>query len=141
MNFPFTKNITSEKETKQVAKEFASVLRGGDIVLLEGNLGAGKTFFVKEVCGYFNITEASSPTFALVNEYYGDYKIYHFDFYRIKKINELFDIGIDDYLSDEDAIKFIEWAELFPDAVLDYNFLVKITLSQNGEREIVIGKQ
>ena len=140
MNFPYLKNITSETATKVVAKKFASVLKAGDIILLEGNLGAGKTFFVKEVSAYFNVYEASSPTFALVNEYNGDYKIYHFDFYRINKIDELFNIGIDEYLSDEDAIKFIEWAELFPDAILEYNYLVKISLEPNGEREIKIIK-
>jgi len=138
MKFPYTKNITSEIMTKKVAGEFASILKAGDIVLLEGNLGAGKTFFIKEVCRYFNFSEASSPTFALVNEYHGDYKIYHFDFYRIKKIDELFDIGIDEYLSDEEAIKFIEWAELFAEAILDYNYSVKITLSSDGQREIEI---
>ncbi len=133
-------NIKTEEETNRIARDFASRLKKGDIVLLEGNLGAGKTFFVREVAKYFAIDEVSSPTFAIVNEYYGNVKIYHFDFYRIKKERELYDIGIDEYLSDEEAITFIEWAELFPNAVPEYSYLVKILLLKNGLREITISK-
>ncbi len=133
-------NIKTEEETNRIARDFASRLKKGDIVLLEGNLGSGKTFFVREVAKYFAIDEVSSPTFAIVNEYDGNVKIYHFDFYRIKKERELYDIGIDEYLSDEEAITFIEWAELFPNAVPEYSYLVKILLLKNGLREITISK-
>ncbi len=133
-------NIKTEEETNRIAHDFASRMKKGDIVLLEGNLGAGKTFFVREVAKYFAIDEVSSPTFAIVNEYDGNVKIYHFDFYRIKKERELYDIGIDEYLSDEEAITFIEWAELFPNAVPEYSYIVKILLLKNGLREITISK-
>ncbi len=133
-------NIKTEEETNRIARDFASRLKKGDIVLLEGNLGSGKTFFVREVAKYFAIDEVSSPTFAIVNEYDGNVKIYHFDFYRIKKERELYDIGIDEYLSDEEAITFIEWAELFPNAVPEYSYIVKILLLKNGLREITISK-
>ncbi len=133
-------NIKTEEETNRIARDFASRMKKGDIVLLEGNLGAGKTFFVREVAKYFAIDEVSSPTFAIVNEYDGNVKIYHFDFYRIKKERELYDIGIDEYLSDEEAITFIEWAELFPNAVPEYSYIVKILLLKNGLREITISK-
>ncbi len=133
-------NIKTEEETNRIARDFASRMKKGDIVLLEGNLGSGKTFFVREVAKYFAIDEVSSPTFAIVNEYDGNVKIYHFDFYRIKKERELYDIGIDEYLSDEEAITFIEWAELFPNAVPEYSYIVKILLLKNGLREITISK-
>ena len=132
------KNIETEEETKKVAEEFASNLTKGDVVLLEGNLGAGKTFFVKAAAKEFEVDEVSSPTFAIVNEYTGNVKIYHFDFYRIKREEELYDIGINEYLSDDEAITFIEWAELFPDAVPDFKYRVKITLLEDGKREILI---
>ena len=131
-------NIITEEETKNIARNFAAELQPGDVILLEGNLGAGKTFFVKEAAKYFAIDEVSSPTFAIVNEYEGNVKIYHFDFYRISKERELYDIGIDEYLSDEDAITFIEWADLFPNAVPEYSYLVQIQLLKDGKREITI---
>ncbi len=134
-------NIKTEEATKRIARDFASRLKKGDIVLLEGNLGAGKTFFVKEAVKSFAVDEAASPTFSIVNEYDGNVKIYHFDFYRIKKERELYDIGIDEYLSDEEAITFIEWAELFPNALPEYSYLVKILLLKNGLREITISKK
>ncbi len=134
------KKIKTEDETIRIAREFASKLEKGDVVLLEGNLGAGKTFFVKAAAKEFGIDEVSSPTFAIVNEYIGNMKIYHFDFYRIKREEELYDIGIDEYLSDEEAITFIEWAELFPEAVPEYKYLVKITLLGDGSRELLISR-
>ena len=98
MIFPFYKNVDSEEETADVAKIFSRLLQPGDIVLLNGDLGAGKTYFVKSVCSQFGITSVSSPTFSIVNEYHNGRRITHFDFYRIKKVEELYDIGIEDYL-------------------------------------------
>ncbi len=140
MNFPFTRKIKSETETLEIASEFAKEVQPGDVILLEGNLGAGKTFFVKAFASRFGIDEVTSPTFSIVNEYYGEVNIYHFDFYRIKKEVELYDIGIDEYLSDEEAITFIEWAELFRNAIPKFNYRVRIHFYNNGEREFTISK-
>ncbi len=107
--------VNSEEETKKLAQEYAAGLGPGDIVILKGNLGAGKTFFIREAVKFFRVTAVSSPTFALVNEYEGNTKIYHFDFYRINRLEELYDIGFEDYLNDEEAIIFIEWGNLFPE--------------------------
>ena len=109
MKYPNSLKIFSEDETKNIALEFSKDLKNGDVVILNGDLGTGKTFFVKEVGKLFGINNVSSPTFALVNEYSGRIKIYHFDFYRIEKSDELFDIGFNDYLNDNEAIIFIEW--------------------------------
>jgi tRNA threonylcarbamoyladenosine biosynthesis protein TsaE len=107
--------VNSEEETKKIARDYASGLTAGDAVILNGNLGSGKTFFIREACRYFDVSTVSSPTFALVNEYTGRLKIYHFDFYRINRIVELYDIGFEDYIMDTDAIIFIEWGNLFPE--------------------------
>ncbi len=107
--------VKSEEETKKIARDYAAGLTSGDIVVLNGNLGSGKTFFIREASVYFDVTSVSSPTFALVNEYEGRVKIYHFDFFRINKIEELYDIGFEDYLKDTEAIIFIEWGNLFPE--------------------------
>ncbi len=107
--------VNSEEETKKLAKDYAAGLGAGDIVVLNGNLGTGKTFFIREAVKFFQVEAVSSPTFSLVNEYEGRTKIYHFDFYRINRLEELYDIGFEDYLNDEEGLIFIEWGNLFPE--------------------------
>lgn len=104
----------SPEETLNFAKNFAKKIKPGDIIALNGNLGTGKTIFVKGICEAFDAkTNPLSPTFSIVNEYQGTFTIYHFDFYRIKNYAELFDIGIEDYFNEEDSISIIEWANMF----------------------------
>jgi len=138
MNFPVKILSVNENDTAELAGKFADQLSGGEIVTFEGDLGAGKTFFIKNVVKHYGINSASSPSFAIVNEYYGKFNIYHFDFYRIKKLVELYDIGIDEYLSDPDAVKMIEWAELFPEVFELVNFKVIFKRLDSDRREITI---
>ena len=126
--------VNSEDETAKLAEDFSSTLNGGEVVVLNGNLGAGKTFFVRKLLNNFGIDNTTSPTFAIVNEYIGKFKVYHFDFYRIVKINELYDIGFNDYLNDEDAITFIEWGNLFPEILPEMRIDIKIEIKQNSKR-------
>lgn len=140
MNFPFQQIVRTEEETIALAKSFAEVLKEGNIICLNGNLGSGKTFFVKAVCSAFGIETASSPSFALVNEYHGQNKIIHFDFYRIKNEEELSDIGFEQYLSDGDSIIFIEWANLFPTKLPKKYLLIEFSIINNFERSINITK-
>lgn len=129
----------SESDTEKFAKDFAKELQGGEIIALNGNLGSGKTFFVKSVCKALNIENATSPSFAIVNEYSGDLKIYHFDFYRINKVNELYDIGFEEYLMDPNAVVFIEWADMIKE-VLPRRYY-EININRNGDnREFVVAK-
>jgi len=129
-----------EGDTEELALRFSKVISGGDVIALNGDLGAGKTFFVKKICAAINADMASSPTFAIVNEYPGKNKIYHFDFYRINKINELYDIGFDDYLNDESAIIFIEWADLFKELLPKRFYEVKFAYVSDNLRRITISK-
>lgn len=140
MKFPFNKNVASENETAKIAKEFSKVLFPGDIVLLNGYLGSGKTFFVKRICSQFGINTVSSPSFSIVNEYHNGKKIVHFDFYRIKKIEELYDIGFEDYLMDDEAIVFIEWANMFAEILPGKNYEIEIKCANNSSREVSIKK-
>lgn len=130
----------SEKDTEQIALSFITEINQGDVVILNGPLGSGKTFFVKKIAEYFKISNTSSPTFAIVNEYLGDKKLFHFDFYRINSINELHDIGFEDYLSDSEAITFIEWGELFPEILPQSRYEIQIDLNEDDSRKIVITK-
>lgn len=122
MEFPFEKICRTEIETAELAETFADKLKDGDIIVLNGNLGTGKTFFIKKALKHFRILNATSPSFAIVNEYYGSHKVFHFDFYRLKKQSELDDIGFQEYINDLESIIFIEWGEMFPE-ILPKNYI------------------
>lgn len=103
------------------------------IVLLKADMGMGKTTLVKAICKELGITtEASSPTFSLVNEYeYAQKKVYHFDLYRIKDVEELYDIGFEEYL-DSGYLCFIEWPELASELIPEEYILVEIEMHEKG---------
>lgn len=138
---PFSRIVESESETEEIAVMFSEMISEGDLVLLNGDLGSGKTFFVKCLSSNYGIQNVTSPSFAIVNEYSGLKKIFHFDFYRIKKLNELYDIGIEDYLNDEKAIVLIEWAELWEDIIPHEYYEVRIELLNEQKRKISITKK
>jgi tRNA threonylcarbamoyladenosine biosynthesis protein TsaE len=135
MDSPYLRISKSEDDTSEIANEFAANLKSGMIVILNGDLGAGKTFFIKKVLQKFNVTNTNSPTFAIVNEYFGDKAFYHFDFYRINKETELHDIGIEDYFADEQSIVFIEWGNLFPQVLPKNRIEINISYNNEDERE------
>ena len=135
MVLPSLRKSKSEYDTTLIADEFAVNLQNGIVVVLNGDLGAGKTFFIKQVLQNFNVTNANSPTFAIVNEYYGYKTFYHFDFYRINKESELHDIGIEDYFNDEQSIIFIEWGNLFPDVLPKKRIEINISYIDEHQRE------
>lgn len=125
----------SEEETANLAAEFALTIKPAEVIVLNGNLGSGKTFFIKKLLRSFKVDGVSSPTFALVNEYYGDLKFYHFDFYRIEQVREIYDIGFDEYMKDEEAVKFIEWGELFPEVLPRRRTEIQITIDKDFNRQ------
>ena len=134
MDFPFSFISKSEEDTIAIAREFADSIENGMIIIFFGNLGAGKTFFIKQVLQKFNIKNANSPTFAIVNEYKGDRIFYHLDFYRINKETELFDIGIEDYFYDQESVIFIEWGNLFPKILPKKRIEINISYNDNDLR-------
>ena len=140
MKYPYSLKIFSEEETRNIALSFSRDLKNGDVVILSGDLGSGKTFFVKEIGKLFGIRNVSSPTFAIVNEYSGKTRIYHFDFYRIQKSEELFSIGFNDYLNNNEAIMFIEWGELFSEIIPEKRYEIKISLNEDFSRTFRIEK-
>lgn len=108
----------SEEETVELGRRFAHNLERGDVVALYGELGAGKTEFVKGICEYFHVEEiVSSPTFTIMNQYTGvnrdhdEVMLYHVDLYRIDSSKELQEIGFNECTRSRNAIKLIEWAE------------------------------
>lgn len=107
----------SEKETINFAKKIASQLKKGDILVLSGELGSGKTKFTEGILTYFGLeNEISSPTFTIVNEYKTEnVNIYHFDVYRLSDIDEFYAIGGDEYFNK--GICIIEWGEIIQEAL------------------------
>ena len=140
MDYPFEKRIIREEETKTLAEYFAEETKSGQIIVINGELGAGKTFFVKCAVSVWGVLNASSPSFAIVNIYYGERKIYHFDFYRLKNKEELFEIGFNDYINDPDAITFIEWGNLIPDVLPKSRIEINIEMPEDSVRNFKFNK-
>lgn len=126
-------NSKSENDTKKLAIKIASMLKKGDLIVLCGDLGSGKTKFTEGFLTYFSLeNEISSPTFTIVNEYKKDnINIYHFDVYRLEDSSEFYAIGGDEYF--ENGICIIEWGELISDALP--NEYIKIDFSRNESNE------
>ena len=140
IKIPSAKIVTSEDETTVLASDFAALIKPGDKIVLNGQLGSGKTFFIKKVLLTLGIINVNSPTFAIVNEYTGKNKIYHFDFFRLQNIKELMDIGWQDYMNDDSAISFIEWGSILPAALPKARFEISIDVNENLKREFKIQK-
>ncbi len=128
----------NENDTRSVASEFSRTLKPGDIVALEGALGAGKTVFVKGITQAFGVRErVTSPTFTLINEYRGEHVIYHMDFYRLNTPEEIRDIGVEDYFYNS-GICLVEWAEKMGDIYPETAIKVSIRHTGDNSREITI---
>ena len=131
----------SAEETEKIAYEFAKKLIGGEVITLDGDLGAGKTAFTRGLAKGLDITDSvSSPTFTIVNEYRnGKIPLFHFDVYRLESSDEMYDIGWEDYIS-QGAVIVIEWAKNIAD-ILDNCITIDITKNldiSEDYREIVI---
>ena len=121
----------SEAETEQAGADFARALPDGKVVAMYGELGSGKTAFVRGMARGMGIDcRVSSPTFTIVNEYLGARELIHFDMYRLASADELWDIGWDDYLS-RGAVCAVEWSENVADAL--ERDTVRVDIRRGGE--------
>lgn len=127
-------------ETKKVAIKFATSLSIGDVVLFNGDLGAGKTTFIKFVLEYLGVKEiVSSPTFAILKQYVGKFNFNHFDTYRINT-PEAIEAGFDEIISKKDCVTFIEWAENISELLPKKFKTVNIKRTGETTREIEINE-
>lgn len=126
--------IQSLEQIHEAARRFIEQMGDRTVFALYGKMGAGKTTFIKAVCEELGVTDmVTSPTFAIVNEYRSDTTgelIYHFDFYRIKKLEEVYDMGYEDYFYCG-AICFIEWPELIEELLP--GDIVKVTIEEQPD--------
>lgn len=128
----------SEQETEELGRRLAEKLPDGTVVALYGNLGTGKTAFVRGMARGLGLScRVSSPTFTIVNEYIGPRSLFHFDMYRLGGAEELFDIGWEDYLG-RGAVCAVEWSENVREAFTGEEITVSIRRLSEREREITI---
>ena len=128
--------ITGIEQIGGAARQFVSQIGDRRVFAFYGSMGAGKTTFIKAVCEQLGVQDViTSPTFAIVNEYTGDSTIYHFDFYRIKKLEEVYDMGYEDYFY-SGSLCFIEWPELIEELLPDDAVKVSIAEQEDGSRTV-----
>ena len=124
--------IEDISQIREAARQFVEQIGEHRVFAFYGKMGAGKTTFIKAICEELGVTDViTSPTFAIVNEYEGP--IYHFDFYRIKRIEEVYDMGYEDYFY-SGALCFIEWPELIEELLPDDAVRVNIVEQPDGSR-------
>ena len=131
--------IKSLDNIREAAKAFLDSMGTGKVFAFYGKMGAGKTTFIKAICEELGVTDViTSPTFALVNEYTAadGSSIYHFDFYRIKKLDEVYDMGYEDYFYGG-SLCFLEWPELIEEILPEDVTKVTITEEADGSRKVV----
>lgn len=133
--------IQSLDQIHEAARKFISAMGENTVFAFYGKMGAGKTTFIKAICEELGVSDViTSPTFAIVNEYRSDEGgelIYHFDFYRIKKLEEAFDMGYEDYFY-SGALCFIEWPELIEELLPENTAKVTIEEIEDGQRAVTI---
>ena len=144
--------IKGLKETKEFGERLGSILEGGDLLSLTGDLGAGKTTLTKSIGIGLGVEDyITSPTFALINEYKGRVYVYHFDVYRLEHEDDLLDLGYEDYFY-SNGVTIIEWGDKIEDILPEDRINIKIekgkelderiiTLSGEGERYYQIVKE
>ena len=123
----------SEEKTFDTGKKIGSILKGGEIIALNGDLGAGKTVFTKGLAAGLGISDdILSPTFTIVHEYSGRLKLNHFDVYRISDPDELYEIGFEEYLGN--GVCIIEWASIIEEILPEDTIKIDIERVSDNER-------
>jgi len=135
----------TEKETYQIAARLAKKLKGGEIIALEGELGAGKTTFVKGLAKAFGIKQhVTSPTFVLMKVYECQMpkseirKLVHVDCYRLDEPQELFYLGIEEYLNKPDTVVMIEWADKIKNYLKKFKKMIRIKIKIKDVQRLII---
>jgi len=138
-----TLTIKSLDELNPAAQSFADAIGERRVFAFYGAMGTGKTTFIRAVCEALGVNEpVTSPTFSIVNEYKtaAGTKVFHFDFYRIRRLEEAYDIGFEDYLYSGDLC-FIEWPELVEELLPADAVEVRITADDDGTRHVILSSE
>ena len=130
-------SVYSPEETEKVGAEFSRMLKSGDFVAFKGDLGAGKTTFIRGMASVLcPKARVQSPTYTVVNEYKGNPPLFHFDMYRITDEDSLYGIGFFDYL-DRDGISVCEWSEQIEEYLPEDRYVVEILRTEDNSGRII----
>ncbi len=133
-------SIPDEEYIDKAAKEFVELMGESNVFAFFGEMGAGKTTLIKAICRQLKVKDnVSSPTFALVYEYFSELKgaIYHFDLYRIKRLEELYDLGYEDYFYSGNLC-FIEWPEMAGELLPEMTKNINLRVNPDGSRTVTM---
>ena len=133
--------IENLRQTQELAQAFAKVLKPSTIVVLNGDLGSGKTTFVKEVVAALGSKDlVTSPTFTLLNTYEADFPIYHFDMYRLSSAEEAMAVGFEEYFDKKslDGVCFVEWAENVEGLIKKVDYTINFEKKGDTHRTVTI---
>lgn len=129
----------SSEETKRVAADLAKTLHGGEVIALEGELGAGKTTFAQGLCEALGVTDTvTSPTFAIMNVYQGRLRVVHLDLYRLKSTREIAMLGLEEFLGAPDTVTLIEWPGVVEGVEWKPNVNIRLATVSPTERAVEI---
>jgi len=135
-------DTSSAEETKSFGEKIGRALKPGDILVLTGQLGAGKTTLIQGIAKGLEIKDyVTSPTFTLINEYKGIYPFFHLDLYRLDDPSQIEDLGIEEYFNNKDGIMVIEWAEKLGGLMPKNAFEIKIENTGESERKIWLSSE
>lgn len=133
--------LANLEQTKDLANAFAKVLKPPMVVLLTGDLGAGKTTFVKDVVSALGCDDlVTSPTFTLLNTYNAKFPVYHFDMYRLSSTEEAMNVGFEEYFDKNtlDGVCFVEWPENVEGLINDVDYVIEIEKNGDLRRTVTI---
>lgn len=129
--------LNNLKEVDEFGIKLGLLLKSGDVLCLNGDLGAGKTTLTKSIGLGLGVEDyITSPTFTLINEYYGNLNLYHFDVYRLENTEELYDLGFDDYFYGN-GVSIIEWAEKIENMLPKERLIINIEKTNNPDERIL----
>ncbi len=132
----FTIITKSPEETKKLGKEISKLVKPGDLLAFYGELGAGKTCFIQGISEGLEVKDyVTSPSFTIINEYQGKFPIYHFDVFRVSNIEEIIELGYEEYFYGE-GLTVIEWAEKIENLLPKDHLKIEIKFKTNYERKI-----
>jgi tRNA threonylcarbamoyladenosine biosynthesis protein TsaE len=132
------KTTFSPEQTKEFGRALAKELKAGSVVALTGPLGSGKTVLIQGICSGLGVTEfVTSPSFVIINEYPGKFKVYHFDLYRLENLEEFIKLGYEEYFYGN-GITLIEWAEKITNFLPQERIQIDLEILSENERRISV---
>ncbi len=132
--------LQDKEQSKKFSQAISQELKLGDVLALYGELGAGKTFFTQNLCSYLNVKDyVNSPSYVLMNEYYGDFNIYHLDLYRLNDSEEVLELGLEELIPQ--GLTIIEWPEIAEDFLPKETIKIYFSYFEDSRKAIIHSRE